>query len=408
MFYLCKSGLFFLSITFLMIGNKSIIAQYNCKEINGNIMKNKLIEMSYSNSSGERGTSIFEYDRNGKLIMSFWSLLNKSRSSNNFYTYDDQGNIIKKYREFSDGLTSTEVFTYNKNNKLVKEQSSRSDGFSNDVSYFYDNKNHLIKATLNNYHGWLTGEIHFKYPDNGLLSKGNINRNGDEIGFIKFTYDKQERLIEEYWEFKGSYNQTFTYRYETELNTTYPSSNVFITNTDKFKIVSEDYNFNNESGGPSLYYYAENGMLEKKIFKVDNQVKTATTYFYDDKGLLTHSIRKLFDGKENTFIYTYNKKKQLTDRINYLKDSIIGEEHYCYKDGLLIKGTYKNFDYWLNGSLNFQHDEDGNLSKGWFKGKDGFNAFISFTHDENNNITKIHWEFTFGKSQTYYFAYKKL
>ncbi len=394
-------------LIFSTIYNQSIVAQYNIKEINSNTSKNRLIEMPYSNSGGERGTSIFEYDSSGYLEKSFWTLLNKSRSSNNFYTYDDKGNIIKKYREFSDGLTSTENFTYDENNKLVKEHFSRSDGVSNNATYFYNHKQQLTKAKLVNYHGWLTGEINFSYENSGLVHKGDILSEGAEIGFITYTYDEQNRLIKEYWEFYESYNQTFSFIYE-DLPRSYSSSNVFITNTDEYKIVEENYDFNKESGGPSLYFYSNEGSLDKKIFKVDNEIKTSTFYFYDASGLLTHSIRKLNDGKENIFKYKFNEKCQLTDRINYLNDSIIGEEHYSYEGGLLVKGEYLNFDYWLNGSLSFEHDASGKLLKGYFKGMDGFDATLFFNHDQDGNITKIYWEFSFGKTQTYTFAYEKI
>lgn len=72
------------------------------------------------------------------------------------------------------------------------------------------------------------------------------------------------------------------------------------------------------------------------------------------------------------------------------------------------KSEYKNFDYWLNGSLSFKHDENGFLKTVFFKGKDGFDAQIFFTTNEDGNITKIHWEFSFGKTQTYEFEYEKI
>jgi len=399
------SRLFLLLSMFISI---SCFSQYNLKEINIGSQQPKLLKMPYTNSNGEQGITTFEYDKNGKLIKSNWKLLNNSRSSNNYYTYDERDHIIKKYREFSDGQTSSEDFVYDEKNRLISEDFRRSDGFTYSLKYQYNEQDQAIIVKVSNYHGWLTGEIHYSYDKKGRIEKGLIFRNGDEIGFVNFKYNSQNMLIEEYWEFSGSYNQSFRFEYAEKASTAYTSSNVFITNTGHYKIVSEDYTFNNENGGPSIYYYGSDGKLEKKIFKVNDQVKSSTTYFYDKDGLLTHSIRKLNNGQENTFRYTYNENRQLTDRINYLNDSVIGEEHYTYINGQLAEGIYKNFDYWLNGSLSFQYDAGGNLSKGFFKGSDGYDADIFFTHDNNANITKIHWVFTFGKTQTYNFGYESL
>ncbi|MCP4724761.1 MAG: hypothetical protein GY863_06980, partial [bacterium] len=84
-------------------------------------------------------------------------------------------------------------------------------------------------------------------------------------------------------------------------------------------------------------------------------------------------------------------------------------ETYTYStDGKLRKAIYDNFDYWLNGIILYEYDDKNNISRGSFKGKDGYNADISFTCDDDGNITKIHWEFSFGKTQTYTFEYERI
>ena len=193
-----------------------LFAQYNFKESLIGCKSGKLMKMPYESSGGEKGISIFEYDNNGKLKKSIWKLLNNSRSSVNFYTYDEQGNIIKKYREFSDNLTSTEHFTYDDNNRLISEEFKRSDGVTTNHFYTYNESDQLIVAKLENYHGWLDGKINYEYSENGLISGGKILQNGSEIGKITFIYNNQNELIKEHWEFWGSYSQTFNFVYAYE------------------------------------------------------------------------------------------------------------------------------------------------------------------------------------------------
>ena len=89
----------------------------------------------------------------------------------------------------------------------------RSDGFTYGVRYEYNNEGRVVNAFWKNYNRWFNGYISFAYNDAGLVSKGKIIEEEKEIGFINFKYDSGDRLIEEYWEFSGNYNQTFTYEY---------------------------------------------------------------------------------------------------------------------------------------------------------------------------------------------------
>ena len=72
------------------------------------------IILNYENSSGEKGISFFEYDGNNRLIKGWWQLLDSSRYSANFYLYNSKNQLVEKYREFSDSLTSSVKYTYNK------------------------------------------------------------------------------------------------------------------------------------------------------------------------------------------------------------------------------------------------------------------------------------------------------
>ena len=201
-----------LTVQFVIISNSSF-SQYNLKELQGRFEDSEFSSMPYTNSLGEKGISVFEYGDDGSLSHSAWRLLDNSRSSQNYYKYDVNGNIIEKYREFSDSITSTETFEYDSDDHLLAESFVRSDGFTYGVRYEYNNDGRVVNAYWKNYHGWFNGYISFAYNDAGLVRKGKIIEEEKEIGFINFKYDSRDRLIEEYWEFSGNYNQSFIYEY---------------------------------------------------------------------------------------------------------------------------------------------------------------------------------------------------
>ncbi|OQX95304.1 hypothetical protein B6I21_06100 [candidate division KSB1 bacterium 4572_119] len=88
----------------------------------------RLFKLHYENSSGEKGVTTFDSDKDGNLTVAVWELLDGSRSSINFYTYDKNGNLEKKYREFSDSLFSTQLYEYDSKGNLIYQSYERSDG----------------------------------------------------------------------------------------------------------------------------------------------------------------------------------------------------------------------------------------------------------------------------------------
>jgi len=204
--------LIIITVQLIIISNTSF-SQYNLKELQRGFAESGFSGMPYSNSYGEKGISLFEYGEDGRLNKSVWKLLDNSRSSENHYKFDASGNIIEKYREFSDSIKSTEIFKYDSDNHLLSESFVRSDGFTYSVRYEYNTIGRAVTAYYKNYHDWFNGPVSFTYNEAGLVSEGKIIEDGKEIGFINFKYDSKSRLIEEYWEFSGKYNQTFTFEY---------------------------------------------------------------------------------------------------------------------------------------------------------------------------------------------------
>jgi hypothetical protein len=86
-----------------------------------------------------------------------------------------------------------------------------------------------------------------------------------------------------------------------------------------------------------------------------------------------------------------------------------GSESYEYNEnGTLKLAIWDKFDTWLTGTITFKYDEKNKLKSGVFKRENEFDADLLFETDNKGNLTKIHWDFSFGKTQTYWFKYKKL
>jgi hypothetical protein len=254
-----------------------------------------LLRLYYENSSGEKGLTTFDYNEDGILDKAIWELDDGTRTSLNFYEHDTNKNLVKKYREFSDSLTSNQFYEYDNKGHLITEHFQRSDGVSGLTTYEYDKNGKLTKANCKGLNGWFFGDIIYIYNEAGNKQKAIINQEGKNTGVILYSYDEDGNLIKEHWDFSGKWSQSFVYEYEKRQDIStkpYTSSNVYIINNSDYRIIKEYYDYSNKTGGPSDYYYNENGKLLSKRFKRSDGLSTETYYLYDHQGKLTKSYRK--------------------------------------------------------------------------------------------------------------------
>jgi hypothetical protein len=364
------------------------------------------VKLYYENSNGEIAITTYFYDMSGTNYLAHWQLADSSRSSVNHYEYDSLGKQTRKYREFSDGITSDQHFYYDANGLLTGQDFSRSDSIEGRTDYEYDEQGRCIAARCKGLNGWFHGDLIYIYDSEGMKTGAGIYRGGDSIGFIGYSYDYFGNLVGEYWDFNGQWTQTFAYEYQQGAAKCFTSSNVFIRENKWFRVSHEEYTYNDETGGPSYYQYDDEGRLAEKEFIRSDGFSTRTTYQYDSTGILRSSLREYHDGDSANFHYWYNIDRKLLVRTFERSDGGSGSETYRYdENGLLESGELNNIDNWLNGTLTFVFDGSGLLSAGKFAGNDGFDADLHFEYDLNQNLVAINWDFSFGGFQKYTYTY---
>ncbi|OFX86913.1 MAG: hypothetical protein A2W99_04150 [Bacteroidetes bacterium GWF2_33_16] len=362
----------------------------------------RLKKLHYENSIGEKAVTTFFYSLENKNYKAKWELLDGNRYSVNYHLLNDQDLLIRKYKEFSDSMTSNNFYKYDVNGNLIEDYFERSDKVKGIAWYKYEN-GRKTEAECRGYNGYFFGFIKYIY-ENDILIKGLIFKEGKETGFIDYKYDLAGNLIIEFWNF-GNWNQTFTYEYEaitSKKPDSYTYSSPFLLESSNIK--EEIYNWNNEKKGISYFEYEDNTKLRNKIYKYDGKT-TNTSFEYDEEGLLMKSTRISSDGQKTVFYYHYNADRKLIRRLCFADFGYFGSESYAYDErGNLIEADWLKFDSWLTGSIKFTSKDDV-LVSGYFSGKDGFNADLLFDSDNNKRVTKIDWKFTFNKTQTYQFKY---
>jgi len=368
----------------------------------------RIIRQDYTNTSGETGYSVYEYNREGQMIRGFWTLADNSRFSKNYYEYDEDGNLVTAIREFSEGRNSSEMFMYNSEGQKTHEYFYRSDSVTGKADYFYED-GRLVRAELDKYKGWLSGTILYLYDASGRRSSANLIFGEETVCRIAYDYDEAGNMSEERWDFNGGWNQVFTFIYERTGPKSMYYTSPYLNCPDPWRIQYEVYSFNGESGGPSAYFYSkENGLLVRKEFSRSDGLKTSTVYKYDEKRRLLTSRREYSAGGTGEFVYRYNEEDQLVARYYYMGDTLSASESYIYdSDGRLYLASLRNFDSWLTGIITFESDPSGKPAKGHFRGENGYDAELVFTYNSDSLLEELRWDFSFGKYQLYRFAYEQ-
>lgn len=367
----------------------------------------RITRQDYKNGSGESGFTTFDYDREGILWRAFWCLNDSSRYSVNQYACSEEGKLITAFRNFSDGSTTYELFSYDGQGQKASETFRRSDGVSGEASYTYE-EGRLTSALFKKYKGWLSGKLLISYNARGKKSSAVLLKNDTLIATLSYNYDSAGNMETEYWDFCGKWFQKFSFSYEKTNTRRLYYTSPFVGNLNGYRIKAEDYSYNGEKGGPSLYEYNPDGLLVAKRFIRSDGISTETQYYYDDGGKLSRSVRLFTNGQREEFRYTYDHNENLIFRGCYHNDTLTGYEAWQYThSGDLISARYVNADGWLTGNLIFSGKDPGSPDHAIFRGDNGLSADITIKRNNDGLTTDINWKFSSGKFQHYHFEYER-
>ncbi len=368
-----------------------------------------LLRLHYQNSSGEEGVSVFDFDEKGHITKGLWYLLNGKRNSVNFYDVDKNGRVIEKFRIFSDGFTSTTFYVYDAQNHITEEIFSRSDGVKGSAQFFYNETGALEKSVFNNTQGWLSGTVIYAYGKKGHCTKADIYQKEQKVGEIEYTYNEDDLLEREHWDFNGRWSQTFLYEYDDYSRSepfSFTPSNPFLSESPLYKLSQEKYTYSDEFNGCSYFEYDKSRLVRKIYYSQGKSVVTVTHLYYDGNRKLINALRRYADGRSAVFIYSYNDKRKITEKKALFTNGDMILENYAYNEnGRLAEAQLTNFDSWINGTITFQHNEKGRITLGKFQGRDDVRADIDFSYHDNGMLSKIIWHFNSGDFQQYLFGY---
>jgi hypothetical protein len=368
----------------------------------------RLSRLLYENSLGEKGTTEFYYDADGRVSSAYWELADKSKHSTNTYQYNHRGLLVSVFREFSDNVTSFEVYTYNERGNRIAERFCRSDRVRGTAAYHYDASGRRVRATFQHHKGWLDAEAMYQFDAGGRLQTATLMSDEDTTGRIAYAYDAGGNLSREVWRFAQGWTQTYVYEYVPTTCRMWSIPNPLITNTCQFRVVREEYTYNDTLSGPSIYEYAPEGVLVRKTFNRSDGMKTVTTFEYDPERRLSRSVRHAGDGAESEFVYDYDPAGRMILRTQMSAGTVVSTESFQYGgQGRLQREIMQNVDNWLTGIVVYESDSRGRLQKGRFRGYGAIAAELSFAYDPAECLREVTWRFSSGTMQRYTFTYER-
>ncbi len=176
-------------------------------------------DLIFEKTKKSERTSEYTYNEKG-LVETTLKILDEKQKELTQFTYDENGNIIKKVcrdPDDSDGNDDV-IYTYvfdDKNNCIKETKTYRNKDEVTETKYVYDEKGRYIEKTTFSEYGEYKNT--YVYDDNGNeISSSAIDKNGNVTTRLDHTYDKNGNLIKTVQfktEGKNDYPYTRTYTY---------------------------------------------------------------------------------------------------------------------------------------------------------------------------------------------------
>ncbi len=154
------------------------------------------------------------YDKKNNLIDEEYKD-KKGWSSHNYYSYDENSNLIQKIDYYHNGTIREIIkYAYNSDNKLILKVKCKNFGSTNWYNkYYYKSKGQkIIIKTYNKDRDFQGHTISFKDKNGNLINSKNYRKDGSLIGYHKSTYNLKNKIThEEIRDVIVNYDMIYTY-----------------------------------------------------------------------------------------------------------------------------------------------------------------------------------------------------
>ena len=250
----------------------------------------------------------YTYDENGNCIKKVYTE-NGFPSEYTYYTYDEKGNMVKK-DEIRPQSELHYGYAYNDAGQMVKEWDTASNGGS--TTFEYDSRGFMIRKSRYLHDATEPYEIReYAYDENGNKIKESSLTNGTPFELFTWTYDENGNMTSE---LPGIYYDGENLEYKLAYRWLYDEHSTLIGESDD--------PYNEEVTPHTKYTYNDAGQkLEKYSIQSDGSLILACTYQYNENGLLATTTQHQKDG--STVIaeeYTYDENGNMLSSFSPLSN----------------------------------------------------------------------------------------
>lgn len=252
-------------------------------------------------------TSMHYYTYNEDNLLANW--ISGDRKAE--YTYDENGNLIKKFSTYpnSDGKQTSQTveYTYDADGNMLKETCYVAEKIYSFYEFVYDSNGNMVKKSY--YERFIPYDptfppslqytIDYTHDVNNRLVKQVTTRSSNDSTIVEYAYDAAGRLTEE-----CVGNSTYQYTYDESgnlLKKTLGDNIIDEYNYDASGNLIKQINLYGSTRYIYEYTYDADGKLIEEVHKVESEEKLTLNYYYDADGNLNYKT-KSFGG---TIYYTY-------------------------------------------------------------------------------------------------------
>lgn len=179
-------------------------------------VKNPVRSELYDNSGYKLADITYEYDADGRRLSNTTTWVANGDSETDTYTYDENGNVIKKVTtySFSPEYEGVRNYIYDENGLLVKENQGAEEFY---IGYEYDENGHLAKA-FNMNDGTRSEYLTYQCDADGNVLVETADWGDGFVSTNTYTYDSEGKMLNMDYAMNGQLLFSHAYTYDAEGN----------------------------------------------------------------------------------------------------------------------------------------------------------------------------------------------